>query len=47
MGDADEVLKKAKKDFEKGEYQVVAEVTNMIVFETRITRKQETFVPTL
>ena len=33
MGDADEVLKKAKKDFEKGEYQWVAEVTNMIVFD--------------
>ncbi|MCQ4691358.1 MBL fold metallo-hydrolase, partial [Clostridium sp. SL.3.18] len=31
MGDADEVLKKAKKDFEKGEYQWVAEVTSMIV----------------
>ena len=33
MGDADGILKKAKKDFEKGEYQWVAEVTNMIVFD--------------
>lgn len=32
MGDTDEILKKAKKDFEKGEYQWVAEITNVLVF---------------
>lgn len=32
MGDADEVLKKAKADFDKGEYQWVAEITNVLVF---------------
>lgn len=32
MGDVDEVLRKAKKDFDNGEYQWVAEVTNTIVF---------------
>ncbi len=32
LGDVDEVLRKAKKDFENGEYQWVAEVTNAIVF---------------
>lgn len=32
LGDTDEVLRKAKEDFEKGEYQWVAEVTNVIVF---------------
>lgn len=32
MGDVDEVLRKAKKDFENGEYQWVAEVTNTIVY---------------
>ncbi|MBE6844276.1 MAG: MBL fold metallo-hydrolase [Ruminococcus sp.] len=32
LGDTDEVLKKAKEDFGKGEYQWVAEVTNTIVF---------------
>ena len=32
MGDVDEVLRKAKKDFDKGEYQWVAEVTNTIVY---------------
>ena len=32
MGDTDEVLRKAKADFDKGEYQWVAEVTNTIVF---------------
>ncbi|MBR2886404.1 MAG: MBL fold metallo-hydrolase [Clostridia bacterium] len=32
LGDTDEVLKKAKADFEKGEYQWVAEVTNVLVY---------------
>lgn len=32
MGDTDEVLRKAKADFDKGEYKWVAEVTNVIVF---------------
>ncbi|WKY45130.1 alkyl sulfatase dimerization domain-containing protein [Eubacteriaceae bacterium ES2] len=32
LGDTDEVLTKAKEDFAKGEYQWVAEVTNVIVF---------------
>lgn len=32
LGDVDEVLKKAEKDFEAGEYQWVAEITNTIVF---------------
>jgi len=32
MGGAEKVLDKALKDFEKGEYQWVAEVTNMLVF---------------
>ena len=32
MGDVDKVLRMAKKDYEKGEYQWVAEVTNTIVF---------------
>lgn len=32
LGDTDEVLRKAKEDFDKGEYQWVAEVTNVIVF---------------
>lgn len=32
LGDTDEVLRKAKEDFEKGEYQWVAEVTNVIVY---------------
>lgn len=32
MGDIDEVLRKAKEDFDKGEYQWVAEVTNTIVY---------------
>ncbi len=32
LGDTDEVLKKAKADFDKGEYQWVAEVTNVIVY---------------
>ena len=32
LGDVDEVLKKAKEDFDKGEYQWVAELTNMLVF---------------
>lgn len=32
MGDTDEILKKAKKDFEKGEYQWIAEITNVLVF---------------
>lgn len=32
MGDTDEVLKKAKADFDKGEYQWVAEITNVLVY---------------
>lgn len=32
LGDTNEVLKKAKADFDAGEYQWVAEVTNVIVF---------------
>ena len=32
LGDVDEVLKKAKEDYDKGEYQWVAELTDMLVF---------------
>lgn len=32
LGDVDEVLRMAKEDFEAGEYQWVAEITNVIVF---------------
>ncbi len=32
LGSVDEVLRQAKKDFDKGEYQWVAEVTNTIVY---------------
>ena len=32
LGSVDEVIRKAKEDFDKGEYQWVAEVTNTIVF---------------
>lgn len=32
LGDTDEVLRMAKEDFDKGEYQWVAEVTNVIVY---------------
>lgn len=32
LGDTDEVLRKAKEDFDAGEYQWVAEVTNVIVY---------------
>ena len=32
LGDTDEVLRLAKKDFDKGQYQWVAEITNVIVF---------------
>ena len=32
LGDADEVLRMAKADFDKGEYQWVAEITNTIVY---------------
>ncbi|MGN0376790.1 MAG: alkyl sulfatase dimerization domain-containing protein [Suilimivivens sp.] len=32
LGDVDTILKKAEADFEKGEYQWVAEITNAIVF---------------
>jgi len=32
LGNTDEVLRKAKEDFDKGEYRWVAEVTNTIVF---------------
>ncbi|MBQ8015857.1 MAG: MBL fold metallo-hydrolase [Clostridia bacterium] len=33
LGDTDEVLRKAKADFDKGEYQWVAEITNVLVFD--------------
>ena len=32
LGDVDEVLRKAKEDYDNGEYQWVAELTNMLVF---------------
>lgn len=32
LGDTDEVLRKAKEDFEAGEYQWVAEITNVLVY---------------
>ena len=32
LGDTDEVLRKAKLDFDNGEYQWVAEITNVLVF---------------
>lgn len=32
LGDSNEVLKRAKKDFEKGEYQWVAQITNVLVY---------------
>lgn len=32
LGDTDEVLRKAKADYENGEYQWVAEVTNVLVY---------------
>ena len=32
LGDTDEVLRMAKEDFEKGEYQWVAEITNVLVY---------------
>lgn len=32
LGDINEVLKKAKVDFDKGEYQWVAEITNLLVY---------------
>ena len=32
LGDVDKILQMAKADFDKGEYQWVAEVTNTIVF---------------
>ena len=32
LGDVNEVLRRAKEDFDKGEYQWVAELTNMLVF---------------
>ena len=32
LGDVDVVLEKAKEDFDKGEYQWVAEITNMLVY---------------
>ena len=32
LGDTDEVLKKAKQDYDNGEYQWVAEITNVLVF---------------
>lgn len=33
MGDPVEILKKAKKDYDKGEYQWVAQITNILVFD--------------
>jgi len=32
LGDTDEVLRKAKEDFDRGEYQWVVEITNVLVF---------------
>ena len=32
IGNTEDVLKKARKDFEKGEYQWVAEITNVLVY---------------
>ena len=32
LGDTDQVLRRAREDFEKGEYQWVAEITNVLVF---------------
>ncbi|WP_082989514.1 alkyl/aryl-sulfatase [Christensenella intestinihominis] len=32
LGDTEEVLRKAKEDFDNGEYQWVAEITNVLVF---------------
>lgn len=32
LGDTDEVLRKAKEDFDNGEYQWVAEITNVLVY---------------
>ena len=32
LGDTDDVLAKAKEDFDKGEYQWVAQITNTIVY---------------
>ena len=32
LGDTDEVLRMAKEDFEKGQYQWVAEITNVLVY---------------
>ncbi len=32
LGDTDEVLRKAKEDFDKGDYQWVAEITNVLVY---------------
>lgn len=32
LGDSTEVLKRAKKDFENGEYQWVAQITNVLIF---------------
>ena len=32
LGDADAVMKKAREDFEKGEYQWVAQITNTLVY---------------
>ena len=32
LGDSNEILKRAKKDFEKGEYQWVAQITNVLIY---------------
>ncbi len=32
LGDVDEVIRKAKEDYDKGEYQWVAEITNVLVY---------------
>ena len=32
LGDADKVLEMAKSDYEKGEYQWVAQITNTLVY---------------
>ena len=33
LGDVNAILEKAKKDFEKGEYQWVAQITNALVYQ--------------
>lgn len=39
LGDVDEVLEKAKKDFDAGEYQWVAEITSVLVYADASNKK--------